>query len=64
MRKKKPISPDDIDSSDTDPAEEDDFDLDELDADAALQLDDDYWEALLPENDYEPLPEYGDFWID
>jgi len=39
-------------------------DLDEIDDDAPLELDSDYWDALLPDDDYEPLPEYGDFWID
>ena len=34
----------------------------ELDDDAPLELDDEYWEALIPDDDYEPLPEYGDFW--
>jgi hypothetical protein len=67
MRNKKPtppkegnLPPEDADED----AEDPDFDLDELDGHAAIQLDDEYWEALLPEDDYEPLPEYGDFWTD
>lgn len=36
----------------------------EIDDDAPLELDDDYWDALLPDDDYEPFPEYGDFWTD
>jgi hypothetical protein len=36
----------------------------EIDDDAPLELDSDYWDALLPDDDYEPWPEYGDFWPD
>ena len=66
MRNKKPTPPKDLPAEDPDEAagEDSDFDLDELDVDAALHLDDEYWEALLPEDDYEPLPDYGDFWTD
>lgn len=32
--------------------------------DWAIELDEDQWEALIPEDDYEPMPEYGDFWGD
>lgn len=37
---------------------------DEIDDDVPLELDDEYWEALSPDDDYEPLPEPGDFWTD
>jgi hypothetical protein len=37
---------------------------DVIDDDFPLELDEDYWNALLPEDDYEPLPEYGDFWTE
>ena len=36
----------------------------ELDDDRSLELDDEYWEALLLDDDYEPQPDDGDFWID
>ncbi|MCC6491955.1 MAG: hypothetical protein IT424_02920 [Pirellulales bacterium] len=36
----------------------------ELDGDSPLELDDEYWEALTPDDDYEPYPQYGDFWPD
>jgi hypothetical protein len=39
-------------------------DQEEIDDDSPLELDDDYWDALIPDDDYEPLPEYGDFWTD
>lgn len=29
---------------------------------STLELDDDCFEALTPDDDYEPLPEPGDFW--
>jgi hypothetical protein len=68
MRNKKPTPPKEgnLPAAGPDEAagEDSDFDLDELDGDAALHLDDEYWEALLPEDDYEPFPEYGDFWTD
>ena len=38
--------------------------FDEVDDDTLLELDEEYWEALLPDDDYEPLPEQGDFWTD
>jgi hypothetical protein len=37
-------------------------DPEEIDDDAPFEFDAEYWDALLPDNDYEPLPEYGDFW--
>jgi hypothetical protein len=37
-------------------------DLDELDDDSPLDLDDECWDALLPDDDYEPRPDPGDFW--
>jgi hypothetical protein len=37
-------------------------DPEELDDDSPLELDDESWDALIPDDDYEPLPEYGDFW--
>jgi hypothetical protein len=48
------------------PAEEpDDWpELEEIDADWPLELDTDYWDALLPDDDYEPCPEPGDFWTE
>jgi hypothetical protein len=64
MRRKKPTPPSPTDPSDEAPTEGDELDPDELDGDASLQLDDESWEALLPDDDYEPLPEYGDFWTD
>ena len=39
-------------------------DPDELDDDGALELDDEYWDALLLDDDYEPHPEPGDVWPD
>lgn len=30
--------------------------------DWAIDLDEDQWDALIPDDDYEPMPEYGDFW--
>ena len=38
--------------------------FDECDDESLLELDDEYWEALLPDDDYEVLPEPGDFWTD
>jgi hypothetical protein len=38
--------------------------FDECDDDSLLELDDEYWEALLLDDDYEVQPERGDFWID
>jgi hypothetical protein len=38
--------------------------LDEIDDDWSLELDDGYWDALTPDDDYEPQPEPGDFWPD
>lgn len=46
------------------PADDPDFEPDEIDDDWPLELDDEFWEALKPEDDYEPLPERGDFWTD
>jgi hypothetical protein len=48
------------------PVEEPDDRLapDEIDGDTPLELDSDYWDALLPDDDYEPFPEHGDFWPD
>lgn len=36
----------------------------EMDDEAPLELDDETWDALLPDDDYESHPEYGDFWTD
>jgi hypothetical protein len=36
----------------------------EIDDDTPLELDDEYWEALAPDDDYEPFPEQGDFWTE
>lgn len=36
----------------------------EIDDDYPLELDAEYWDALIPEDEYEPLPEFGDFWTD
>lgn len=36
----------------------------ELDDDDEVELDDECWDALAPEDDYEPLPAPGDFWIE
>jgi hypothetical protein len=46
------------------PADDFDFEPDEIDDDSPLEFDDEYWEALTPDHDYEPLPEHGDFWTD
>ncbi len=35
-----------------------------VDDDTPLELDDESWEALIPDDDYEPLPEQGDFWTE
>lgn len=56
----------------TEPIELDDAELEsilhpafeECDDDVLLELDDEYWDALLPEDEYEVQPEEGDFWID
>ena len=34
----------------------------EIDDDCPRELGEEPWDALIPEDDYEPLPEYGDFW--
>ena len=36
----------------------------EIDSDFPVEIDDDAWDAFLPDDDYEPLPEYGDFWTE
>lgn len=36
----------------------------DFDDDGPLELDDEAWEVFIPDDDYEPLPEYGDFWTD
>jgi len=68
MRNKKPMPPKEgnlpLEDPDEVAGEDPEFDREELDSDAALQLDDEYWQALIPEDDYEPFPEYGDFWTD
>jgi hypothetical protein len=46
------------------PLEEPGFDPEDVDYDTPLEFDDEYWEALVPDDDYEPTPEYGDFWPD
>lgn len=38
--------------------------FDECDDESLLELDNEYWEALIPDDDYEALPEPGDFWTD
>lgn len=38
--------------------------FDEVDDESIMELDDKYWEALLPDDDYETLPDKNDFWID
>ena len=38
--------------------------FDECDDESLLDLDAEYWEALLLDDDYEVLPEKGDFWAD
>jgi hypothetical protein len=44
------------------PLEEPGFEPDDVDYDTPLEFDDEYWEALVPDDDYEPQPDYGDFW--
>ena len=51
-----PVQPDDTLEVDPDAAEFDD--------DSTLEIDDAIWDALAPDDDYEPLPEAGDFWTD
>jgi hypothetical protein len=64
MRRENPSATEKVDLP-IDSAEPDaDFELDELDDEAPLQLDDEYWEAFTLDDDYDPLPEYGDFWAD
>ena len=37
----------------------------ELDDETPLELDDDeFWQAIAPDDDYEPVPEPGDFWTE
>ena len=38
--------------------------FDECDDESLLELDDEYWEALILDDDYEVMPEEGDFWFD
>ncbi|MBL9161122.1 MAG: hypothetical protein JNL18_00110 [Planctomycetaceae bacterium] len=38
--------------------------FEECDDESLLELDAEYWDALLPDDDYEALPERGDFWTD
>jgi hypothetical protein len=47
----------------------DDFDDDdepefpqEFDDEWPLEFDAEHWDFLVPDDDYEPAPEYGDFW--
>ena len=44
------------------PLEEPGFEPDDVDYDTPLEFDDEYWEALVPDDDYEPQPDHGDFW--
>ena len=37
---------------------------DDVDDPMPLELDDECWEALTPDDDYEPMPDYGDFWTE
>jgi hypothetical protein len=37
---------------------------DEIDDDWSLELDGEYWDALIPDDDYEPQPDERDFWTD
>ena len=41
-----------------------DDDEPEFEDDMGVELDDECWDALAPEDDYEPLPEPGDFWTE
>ncbi len=36
----------------------------EIDDDFPRELGDDPWDVFVPEDDYEPLPQYGDFWTE
>lgn len=38
--------------------------FDEVDDETLLEFDDEYWDALLPDDDYEALPDERDFWTD
>lgn len=42
----------------------DEAELDAGDDDYSLDFDDEYLDALLLDDDYEPTPEAGDFWPD
>jgi hypothetical protein len=46
------------------PVEEPDYpdDAGELDDLIPWEFDNEYWDALLPDDDYEPLPDRNDFW--
>jgi hypothetical protein len=57
MRRSKPRT---ARSPRTDPLPSDD----ELDEPALRKLEYDLRDALDPDDDYEPLPDYGDFWTD
>ncbi|MBA3480301.1 MAG: hypothetical protein H0T51_00665 [Pirellulales bacterium] len=46
------------------PLEEPGLEPDDVDYDTPLEFDDEYWEALVPDDDYEPVPEDGDFWLE
>jgi len=46
------------------PVEMDDAALESLLHPTFDECDDEYWEALIPDDDYEAMPEEGDFWFD
>ena len=57
----------DSDWPDEDPGVPDDLfnDADEFDdEDFPLELDGDDWDPFAADDDYEPQPEYGDFWTE
>ncbi len=46
-----------------DPPKTEDF-RDDWEDHTPLELEDDRWDAFLPDGEQDPLPEPGDFWID
>jgi len=58
-----PSDPADLRPNVTPPLPDGEPDLD-ADDDYSLDLDDQYLDALLLDDEYDPAPEAGDFWID
>ena len=57
FRRHPPVTANITPEVDPDPAEFDDDD-------STLEISDELWDVLTPDDDYESLPEPGDFWTD